>query len=191
MSEADEAWREMIAVGRVVRPHGHRGHVVIEPETDRAEERFSVGATLYARRGERIEPLTVQRSRRHDRRWIVGFDRVTTIDEAEALRDVELKIPVETLPVLAAGAYYVHDLVGCRLETLEGRAVGRVTRVDLGTGVPLLAVAAPGGEVLVPLAEAICRRVDVDAKIIVVDPPEGLLDLNRARRGAGNPAAQR
>jgi 16S rRNA processing protein RimM len=179
MSEADEAWREMVTVGRIVRPHGNRGQVVVDPETDRADRRFAVGAALYTNRHGSVEALTVATSRPYDRRWVIGFDRVKTIDDAEALRDLELKIPADALPALDSGAFYVHDLVGCRIETVGGAALGIVTRVDLDTGVPLLAVAAKGGEVLVPLAESICRRIDVAAKVIVVDPPEGLIDLNR------------
>jgi 16S rRNA processing protein RimM len=89
---------------------------------------------------------------------------------------------------LGDGAFYVHDLLGCRVETTTGTSVGDVARVDLGNGTPLLVVTGPGGqakgvqEVLVPLAESICRRVDVDAKVIVIDPPEGLLDLNAPER---------
>jgi len=64
------------------------------------------------------------------------------------------------------------------VETTDGRLVGRVDRVDLATGTPILVVAGATSEVLVPLAEAICRRVDVPARLIVIDPPPGLLELN-------------
>jgi 16S rRNA processing protein RimM len=63
----------------------------------------------------------------------------------------------------------------------DGSRVGRVERVDLATGVPQLAVDAGGEEVLVPLVDAICRRIDVAEKVIEIDPPEGLIDLNRKR----------
>lgn len=182
MSEADEAWRAMVTVGRIVRPHGNRGHVVIDPETDRAEERFAVGAALYAKRSGALERLTVGASRSHDNRWVVGFEHVTSIDGAETLRGLELKIPADALPALGVGGYYVHDLLGCRMETVAGELIGTVRRVDLGAGTPLLAVSTTRGEVLIPLAEPICRRVDVTDKVIVIDPPEGLIELNRTRR---------
>jgi 16S rRNA processing protein RimM len=126
--------------------------------------------------------MTVISSREHDGRWIVGFSDVTSIDAAETLRGVELKIPAEEIGRLAPGGYYVHDLVGCRVEMAGGTLVGPVTGVQFGTGVPLLVIAGPNGEVLVPFTDAICRRVDVAGKLVAIDPPDGLLELNETAR---------
>jgi 16S rRNA processing protein RimM len=173
--------RPMVTVGRIVRPHGNKGHVVVAPETDFGAERFAEGATLYgAREGE--PPLRVIASREHQGRWIVGFDGVTTMDAAEALRDLELSIPAEALRPLGPGGYYAHDLAGCAVEGPDGRRLGRVESVLLGSGVPLLVVQTESGEVLIPLAEDICRRIDVAAKLIVIDPPDGLLELNERQK---------
>jgi 16S rRNA processing protein RimM len=172
----------MVTVGRVIRPHGNRGHVVVDPDTDFGEERFQVAATVYVRRAETVVPLTVAASRWHAGRWIVGFGGVGTIDEAEALRGAELRVDAGTLHPLGPGAYYVHDLVGCAVRTTAGADVGTVTAVELGTGAPMLVVTGRG-EVLVPFAGPICRRVDVAARVIEIDPPEGLVDLNRTGGG--------
>jgi len=168
----------MVTVGRIVRPHGNRGQVVVAPETDFGEERFGVGATVFAKRAEAIAPLHVAASRAHDGRWVIGFDSVQSMNEAEALRDVELRIPAGALKPLEGGRYYVHELVGCRVETTDGRVIGDVARVELDTGTHLLVVNGKRGEVLVPLAEPICRRVDVAGRVVVIDPPEGLIELN-------------
>jgi len=168
----------MVTVGRVVRPHGNRGHVVVDPDTDFGEERFQVAATVYVRRGDAVVPLTVGASRSQAGRWIVGFGGVGTIDEAEALRGAELRVDAATLHPLDPGAYYVHDLMGCTVRTVSGREVGTVTGVEFGTGAPMLVVTGRG-EVLVPFASPICRQIDVVARVIEIDPPEGLVDLNR------------
>jgi 16S rRNA processing protein RimM len=107
---------------------------------------------------------------------VLGFAGATSIDDAETWRGVELRVPVEALQPLAPGAFYVHDLVGCRVETVAGELVGEVTRVDL-EGTPLLAVKGKSRELLVPLAETICRDVNIAATVIRIDPPDGLLDL--------------
>lgn len=181
----DLQWTAMITVGRVVRPHGNRGQVVVAPETDFGRERFGVGATLYLERGGKVEPAQVTSARERHGRWIVGFDGVMTIADAEALRGLELRIPPGQLRALGPGAYYVHDLVGARVETSAGARVGTVTRVDFGAGTPLLAVAGSSGEQLVPLAEDICKRVDITAGVVVIDPPGGLLELNAPGRTRG------
>jgi 16S rRNA processing protein RimM len=79
---------------------------------------------------------------------------------------------------LADGAYYVHQLVGCVVETAGGLRVGEVTHVEAGSGTNLLAIDGPQGEVLVPLATDICVEVDVAGRRIRIEPPEGLLELN-------------
>jgi 16S rRNA processing protein RimM len=181
-------WDAMVTVGRIVRPQGRRGEVVVDPETDFGEERFRPGAELWASRAGHVTLVAVVASWPHHGRWVLGLSGVASIDEAETWRGAELRVPAEGLHKLGAGTFYVHDLLGCRVETTTGTSVGDVARVDLGNGTPLLVVAGPGGrtkgvhEVLVPLAESICRRVDVGAKVIVIDPPEGLLDLNAPGR---------
>jgi 16S rRNA processing protein RimM len=74
--------------------------------------------------------------------------------------------------------YYLHELVGCMVETVGGDRLGEVARVDGGAGSSQLVVGRGTEEVLIPLAEPICIDVNVVAKRIVVAPPEGLLELN-------------
>jgi 16S rRNA processing protein RimM len=111
-------------------------------------------------------------------RWVVAVAGVEGIEAADALRGAELRVEASALKVLGAETYYLHDLEGCRVRTVAGEDLGDVRRVDMTVGTPVLVVEREGREVLVPLAEAICRKVDVRAKRIVVDPPEGLLELN-------------
>jgi 16S rRNA processing protein RimM len=172
-------WDECAVVGRVARAHGNRGQVIVNPETDFVEDRFQVGAELLANRGGRIERLRVTAMRVHLGRPIVALEGVETMNDAEALAGVELRVPVAELAPLPSGTFYRHDLVGCRVETTGGAAVGEVTSVEGELGTSRLIVAGPGGDVLIPLVQAICVDIDVAARRIVVDPPEGLLELNR------------
>ena len=175
----------MVTVGRIVRPHGLKGAVVVQSETDFGEDRFAEGAELQWNRGGRVAAAKIAASRPFQDRWLVMFEGVETVDDAETLRDVELRVPAAALHELGEGAHYVHDLEGCEVVSTEGIRIGRVTRVDFGAGTPLLVVEREqGGEVLVPLAAEICREIDPASKRIVVEMPEGLLDLN-GQSGAG------
>jgi 16S rRNA processing protein RimM len=176
-------WESMVTVGRVVRSHGHRGHVVVFSETDFAADRFAPGASVATLTTDGLRTLRVVASREHDGRWIVGFDGVESIEDAERLRGAELRIAAEDVRPLQSG-YYVHDLVGCEVVTTSGTAIGRVTSVHLGSGPPLLVIDGATGEVLVPLAQEICRVVDVAGKRIVVEPIDGLVELNAPGGGA-------
>jgi 16S rRNA processing protein RimM len=175
----DAEWNDCALVGRVARTHGNRGQVIVNPETDFVEERFQVGAELLARRGGRVDRVRVTAMRVHLGRPIIALDGVETMTDAEALAGVELRVPVAELAPLPGGMFYRHDLVGCRVETPGGLVVGDVTSVEGELGTSRLVVTGSFGDVLIPLAQAICVAIDIAARRIVIDPPEGLLELNR------------
>ena len=168
----------MVVVGRVARAHGNRGEVIVNPETDFPDVRFRAGSELRVRRGETIARLTVAAVRTHHGRPVVAFEDVGTMDAAEALAGAELRIESADVQPLAADEFYRHELVGCRVETTDGREVGDVRRVEEGSGVDRLVVAGARGEILVPLARDICVTIDAASRRIVIAPPEGLIELN-------------
>jgi 16S rRNA processing protein RimM len=171
----------MILVGRVARPHGIRGQVVVNPETDFVEERFAAGAIVWTRVDAGDERLIVSTMRVQNGRPIVGFEGFERIEDVERLAGVELRVPEESLQELPDGAFYQFQLVGCAVETTNGERVGDVARVDGGAGGSVLAIDGPRGEILIPFAVDICVEIDVAAKRIRIDPPEGLLELNETQ----------
>ena len=178
-------WDAMISVGRVARPHGNAGRVVIDPDTDFAEDRFRAGNAVYIRSGGDVERLVLRDVRFHRGRPIVGFHGVSTISGAEALAKADVRVPAESLGPLPSGTFYHHELIGCRVETVEGRTVGTVASVEGGGEAHRLVVDDGSAEVQVPLTAPICVRVDPQERVIVLDPPEGLLELNRSRGARG------
>jgi 16S rRNA processing protein RimM len=171
-------WDEMVLVGRIARPHGLGGQVVVNAETDFVEERFAVGSTLVTRSNDGEEMLTVSSFRVQGGRPVIGFEGFGRVEDVERLSGLELRVPEHRLQPLEPGTFYHHQLVGCRVELPDGTAVGEVQRVEGGVGGSRLVIPGPAGEILVPLASAICVDIDVAARRIRIDPPEGLLDLN-------------
>lgn len=174
----DRVSDEMASVGRVARAHGNRGAVIVNPETDFAHARFRAGRVLYVRRTDGVARLMIDAVRFQSGRPIVSFREVSTMSEAEALAGVELLVPISELEPLPDGTFYRHDLVGCRVVTTDGAVVGTVAAVEGERDVSRLVLRTPAGDVLVPLAREICVRIDPAAREIVIDAPEGLLDLN-------------
>jgi 16S rRNA processing protein RimM len=172
-------WDEMAMIGRVARAHGIRGQVIVNLETDFPEERFQPGAELFITRGGVVEPLTLTTVRFQNQRPVVGIAGVDSIDAAARLAGLELRVPVDRLARLPQGTFYRHDLIGCRVETRGGEPVGLVQEVEGSLTGSRLVVGGSGGEVLIPLVSEICTEIDPAAKRIVIDPPAGLLDLNR------------
>jgi 16S rRNA processing protein RimM len=168
---------ELLLVGRVARAHGNKGQVIVNPETDFAADRFAEGNVLIVEHGGTATEKRIVSVRFHQGRPILALDGVATMNDAEALAGAELKMAASALPPLPARTYYRHDLVGCEVRTRDGRTVGTVTDVEGSLERSRLVIARQGGEVLVPMVDAICLSVDPAAKTIVIDPPEGLLEL--------------
>lgn len=168
----------MAGVGRIARAHGNRGQVIVNLETDFPEERFRPGAELFIERNGAVQALTLTTVRFHRERPVVGIAGVETMNDAEALAGCELRIPADRLAPLPGGTFYRHDLIGCRVETSAGEVIGTVADVEGTVSGSRLVVPAARGEVLIPLASAICTTIDPAAKRIVIEPPEGLLELN-------------
>jgi 16S rRNA processing protein RimM len=169
----------MAVVGRIARPHGIRGQVIVNPETDFPGERFYPGAELFVNRAGRAEPITVTTVRFQQERPVIGVRGVEDMNAAASLAGAELRVPLDRLAILPPDTFYRHDLIGCAVETTAGTVIGRVDDVE-GTmgGSRLVVTPDSGGELLVPLAATICTVIDPVAKRIVIDPPEGLLELN-------------
>ncbi len=185
-----DAWSEMVLVGRVARPHGLKGEVVVHPETDFVEQRFRPGQRLWAGTPASRRALTIRAARVHGGRVLVAFEGFPRIEEAEGLVGLELRVPERDVMPLAPGVVYQHQLVGCQVDAVDGPVIGRVVRVEDGGAVRLV-VATDVGEVLVPFAADICVEVNVAERRIRVVLPEGLLELNAPapprRRRASRP----
>ena len=174
-------WDSMVLVGRVARAHGIRGHVVVNPETDFVAERFRDGAQVWTRVGGQERLLSIVDARLEGRRPILAFDGYGSVEAADTLAGAELRVPESALRALPEGSYYLHQLVGCRVETIDGAAVGEIGRVDGGVGTAVLVVNGARGEVLVPFVREICVGIDVAARVIRVQMPDGLLELNETK----------
>jgi 16S rRNA processing protein RimM len=178
----EAAWDDMALVGRIARAHGNRGQVIVDPETDFPAERFKAGAVLYVREGGTTQSLTIEHVRFHRGRPIIGLAGVDTMDAAEALAGRELRVGLDTLQSLPTGSFYHHELIDCSVVTSDGALIGRVASIEGNAEGSRLVVQGRAGEILIPLAEDICIDVDVAGRKIVVEPPEGLLDLNMTKR---------
>lgn len=158
-----------VVVGRIVTAHGVKGEVKVEPLTD-FPERFARGSRLWL---DGVE-LGVMSGRWQRSQVIVKLDGVDSREAAEALRGKELTVPdVAELPV-GEDLYYLHDIVGLRVESRDGEALGEVYDV-LSTGSnDVYVVRGDGGEMLLPALEDVVLEVDVAGGRIVVDVPDGI-----------------
>ena len=172
---------EYVIVGRLRRAHGIRGELVVEPITDAPDAIFAAGRRVFAGTADgRIDPkhrtLTVKSRRPFKDGWIVIFEGIDDRSEAERWRDRYLLLPESELPPPGDDEIYVHDLDGMRVRLEDGTDVGVIEAVyDLPQGL-VMDVVRTKGSVMIPYNETVVRAVDKGERVVVVAPPDGLLD---------------
>ncbi len=175
---AAEPSEEMITVARIARPQGIRGEVIADLLTDFPERFARLTEVRVVWPNGKVADLGLERARPHLGRIILKLKGYDSRNEAESLRAVRVIVARGQLVQLPADNYYDFDLVDCVVSTAAGLAVGKVTGVHNFGAAPLLVVRGDDEkERLIPLASSICTEVDVAHKRIVIEPPDGLLDL--------------
>ena len=171
-----------VTVGRIGRPHGVRGDVVVGVRTDEPELRFARGSRLDTD-PVRVGPLTVAGHRWHSGELLVRFEEIGDRTAAAEIGGTWLLVDSAALNALDdPDEFRDGDLVGLRVRTVDGTAVGTVTDV-LHHGQDILVidpVGARADQILIPFVKAIVPEVDIAGGVLVIDPPEGLLDLQDA-----------
>ena len=164
-------------VGRIGRPHGVRGLVTVDVRTDDPDLRFAPGSVLLTDPPER-GPLTIADKRWHSGTLLLALDGVHDREGAEAVRNTQLLVEVADLPPLEdPDSFYDHELVGLDVRLTDGTPVGQVASIRHDATELLVVRRIEGGELLVPFVAAIVPTVDVPGGVVVIDPPEGLLEL--------------
>jgi 16S rRNA processing protein RimM len=192
---------QFVTVARILRPRGNKGEVSAELLTDFPERLKNFRELFLARnsgepRGVALTSFWVDRN--HPGHAVFHFAGISSISEVETLRGLEIQIPFEQRVTLPAGSYFVSDLIGCSVFENSSASpalssspcslddapslLGKVRDIyfpgENQPGTPLLAVDTSSGEMLIPLAEDICTRIELAPRRIEVSLPEGLRDLS-------------
>ena len=195
--------RRWVALARILRPRGNKGEVAAELLTDFPERLANLREVFVGDAGQGNSPRQIKVkscwiNQNHREQVVFHFEGCASISDAEKLRGLDVLLPFEQRVSVPAGQYFITDLMGCSVFE-AARAASAVASSPcalaeapmlLGTvsdvqftgedvkGTPLLVVDTGKGELLIPLAEDICTRIDVGARRIEVLLPEGLRELN-------------
>lgn len=178
--EADAASDELVAVAKAVRTRGLRGELVAELLTDFPERFEGLEELIAVAPDGKRRPLALEAYWFQGARVVLKFAGYDSPEAATELVGYEFAVPESERVELDEDEFYDWELIGCRVETIAGEKLGLVSGV-LRTGgdaeVLLIDNEALGREHLIPLAETICVEIDIENKLIRVDPPEGLLEF--------------
>ncbi|WP_017727285.1 ribosome maturation factor RimM [Halalkalibacterium ligniniphilum] len=166
-------------VGKIVNTHGVRGEVRVISTTDFPEERYAVGTTLYLESpNQEKRPLVVSGHRQHKSFDLLRFEGLDSINEVEGFKGCLLMVPEEELQDLEEGEFYYYEIIGCTVQTDDGRELGKVKEI-LAPGandVWVVQRKEGGKDILIPYIDEVVVDINVENKIITIHAIEGLLE---------------
>jgi len=167
---------ELVALGRIVRSQGRDGTVKLKLREKGIPEP-GLG-TVYVERENVLEAFPVESFRIDRNAPFLKLKGIDTLAQADALAGREVYAAAADFRRLATDRFYDFEILGSRVVTRDGTTVGEVAGIVESGGPVLLVLRRGTGDVYVPFTEGICVKVDPEAREIVIDPPDGLLELN-------------
>jgi 16S rRNA processing protein RimM len=164
---------QLISVARVLAPQGNRGEVRVQSLSDNATRLLTPGEFVVSPdQGSRPTPadrvMTLERGRPHGKFHALKFAGIASINDAETLRDMWVKVPRAELPALPAGEYYLFEIIGLSVVDEDGKVLGKVDGVMRGKGADVYVVQGPRGELLLPAAHEVVLAIDVERGVMTV-----------------------
>ena len=171
--------KKLIAIGRILRPWGNKGEVKIVLFSGKVERLASFTKIFVGDTEESAIMVSPENERKGKNSILVKFLNIHSIEDAELLRGNFLYAPADELIPPQENEYYIDDLIGLKVvHAKHGGELGRVSDILETGGADLLEVQGDEKIILIPLTKSICRKIDLRKRIVIVDPPKGLLDLN-------------
>lgn len=167
-----------LLLGEILRPHGIRGELRLRPRTD-YPERLAQRARVFLGRGPHDSGAREYRLRGlrwHGRYALLSLEGIANRDAADALRGLQVMAPLAEAVPLEEGEFYLYQLIGARVETSAGEALGRIAEVlETGANDVYILRGSEYGEILLPATDETILETDIAAGRLVVAPPQGLL----------------
>ncbi|MBC3758184.1 16S rRNA processing protein RimM [Hyunsoonleella sp. SJ7] len=164
-------------LGKIVKKYSFKGEVLAKLDTDQPELYENLDAIFLELRNNLV-PFFVEHSQLHKSELLrLKFEDVDTEADADSILKSELYLPLELLPKLEGNKFYFHEIIGFTIVDKNFGEVGVVKSVNDTTAQALFEVDRNGLEILIPMNDKFIKKVDRENKNIVVETPEGLIDL--------------
>lgn len=169
---------KLIAIGRIVRTWGLKGDVAVDLYSGRHDRLERFRELRAGEQAGQANVLRLEHERKHKTQIIAKFSGVDSVGEAERLIGSSIFVHTTELEPLRDDEYFMEDLIGLKVVLESGDEIGSIIDIQETGGTDLLIVEKGGKELLIPFARSICRTIDLAGRIVVIRPPEGLLDID-------------
>ena len=166
----------LIPLGEIVTTHGLDGWLKLNPFNPETAALSSIGK-IYLEKGGISAEYELESSKRHRKQFLIKLRGVDGISEAEKWIGSTLCIAEEALPKLDSGEFYLYQAVGLEVVDLKGEQIGIITRTWATTGGEFYVVQSGNKELFIPAVKEIIEKVDFTTGKMIINPPDGLLDL--------------
>lgn len=167
---------DLVAVARIAKPRGLKGEVIADILTDFPERFDGLKTVIAVMPDDSRRELTLENHWFQSGRMVLKFVGINSFEDGETLRNAEICVPESDAVELDEGEYFDWQLAGCGVVTVSGEEIGKVREL-MRTGATEILVVDGEKEYLIPFANAICTEVDIEKGVILIDPPEGLLEF--------------
>lgn len=167
-----------LKVGKIVNTHSLKGEVKVISSTDFEEERFKKGSKLLITRGNQlIREVVVESYRNHKNFLLVKFEEIDSVEEAEKLKNLQIKIDSTEVGELEENEFYFHEIIGCQVFDENDKNLGEI--IDIltpGANDVWVIKGENGKEILIPYIEDVVKQIDITNKKVNIEIMEGLID---------------
>jgi len=164
-------------LGKIVKKYSFKGELLVKLDTDEPEL-FIKMESVFVEQHKNLIPFFIKKSSLHKSALLrVQFEEVTNEEEADALLGHHLYLPLTMLPKLSGNKFYYHEIIGFAVNDVDFGEVGTITGVNDTTSQALFEIDKNGKEILIPVNDAFIKKVDRENKSILLDVPEGLIEL--------------
>jgi 16S rRNA processing protein RimM len=164
-------------LGKIVKKYSFKGELLVKLDTDEPQL-FTKMESVFVEQHKNLVPFFIERSSLHKSLLLrVKFEDVSSEAEADVLLGAALYLPLSFLPELSGNKFYYHEIIGFSAEDTSFGKIGTITGVNDTTSQALFEIDRDGKQILIPIIDKFIKNLDRTSKNILLEVPEGLIDL--------------
>lgn len=166
---------EFIVIGKIINAHGIRGDVIVEPMTDDLQQFSTIKEVYLCSKHQSRQLYAIERVRGTVNKIVIKLAGIDDRNAALGLKGIELEKRLADCPALPPDSYYIFDIIGLTVKTVDDRWVGQISDVLTLPANDVYIVTDGQREWLIPAIKAVIKKIDLEAELVIIDPLEGLL----------------